>query len=32
MGVFKMWGEVDNPQAIEREKAFIADGEKYGWD
>lgn len=28
----KMWGEVDNPQAIEREKAFIADGEKYGWD
>ena len=28
----KMWGEVDNPQAIAREKAFIADGEKYGWD
>ena len=28
----KMWGEVDNPQAISREKAFIADGEKYGWD
>lgn len=28
----KMWGEVDNPQAVAREKAFIADGEKYGRD
>ncbi len=28
----KMWGEVDNPQVIARGKAFIADGEKYGWD
>lgn len=28
----KMWGEVDNPQAIKRERVFIADGEKYGWD
>lgn len=28
----KMWGEVDNPRAIARQKAFIADGEKYGWN
>lgn len=30
--VVKEFVRIDTPEAIRKEKAFIADGEKYGWD
>ena len=30
--VVREFVRIDVPEAIQREKKFIADGEKYGWD
>jgi len=32
MEFVSMWHTYDRPEKINREKVFIADGEKYGWD